>query len=196
MEAVPQRMEMNLEQALLSGTRTASKNKLEVEIYSGIDSVRRELAAHLAEKDENREKILVSDEAFDTVANESPPVDYSFLEEQFLAGLRYGAPALDYVKLWYGDDKGKPAEYISGTDIPGTGSTADSLTDGQSDMLTAKEAEEIFMEIQYHAMAGNIYQMNAQDLRKFNLSIIFDTALFKLRESLLGLTRNVNYWMM
>ncbi len=117
-----------------------------------------------------------------------PRTSYSFHQEEFIAGLQYNAPALDYEKLWYGEGKSISAGYVQDKDYV---SEVSSGTD--SDMLTIQEAEETFMEIQYSAIFGNIYQINGEERRKFNLWIAFNPALFKLFESLQGLTRDVNY---
>ncbi len=114
-------------------------------------------------------------------------ISYSFHEEEFIAGLQYNAPALDYEKLWYGEKKNVPAEYA----LEGAQEYAST-----SDMLTAQEAEATFREIQYHAILGTVHEMNGDERRKFDLWIKFNPALFKLFESLQGLTREVNYGML
>lgn len=117
-----------------------------------------------------------------------PQTSYSFHHQEFLAGLHYNAPALDYEKLWYGESKTHSAEYgLEGeyvSEVP---------SETESDMLTVQEAEEVFMNIQYHAMLGNVNEVNGEDRRKFSLWIAFNPALFKLFEATQGLTREVNY---
>ena len=61
--------------------------------------------------------------------------------------------------------------------------------------LTTQEAEEIFMKKQFDVLQGNMYEGNAEERRKLYLWIAFNPALFKLLESLHGLTRDVNYTM-
>lgn len=117
-----------------------------------------------------------------------PQTSYSFHHQEFLAGLHYNAPVLDYEKLWYGENKSLPAAYDVEQDY-----ATEMPVDTTSDMLTVQEAEETFMNIQYHALLGNVNEVNGEERRKFNLWIAFNPALFKLFESTRGLTREVNY---
>lgn len=153
-----------------------SPNPLEQEIRSGLsDLADSETEESLPEKD------FFADNFF-------PKTSYSFHHQEFLAGLHYNAPALDYEKLWYGESKALPAAYGAEQEY-----AAEMPADSASDMLTVQEAEETFMNIQYHAILGQVNDVNGEDRRKFSLWIAFNPALFKLFESLQGLTREVNY---
>lgn len=117
-----------------------------------------------------------------------PRTSYSFHKEEFIAGLQYHAPALDYEKLWYGESKAIPAGYSAEQEY-----AAEMPVDTTSDMLTVQEAADTFMNIQYHAILGNVNEVSSEERRKFSLWIAFNPALFKLFEALQGLTREVNY---
>ncbi|MEK6901694.1 MAG: hypothetical protein AABX37_05090 [Nanoarchaeota archaeon] len=118
-----------------------------------------------------------------------PSIAYSFEEEQFRLGLQYGAPPLDYMRLWYGDpsEKGKFApdkEYV--TEMP-------KATDTESGLLTAEEAQEAIVDIQYATVMGSPHDVDAETRRKVDLWIKFNPALFQAFESAYGVTREVNY---
>ena len=104
--------------------------------------------------------------------------------------MHYNAPGLDYEKLGYGERQIVPAGYIAEEEYG-----AEIHAEAQSDMLTTQEAEEIFMKKQFDVLQGNMYEGNAEERRKLYLWIAFNPALFKLLESLHGLTRDVNYTM-
>jgi len=120
-----------------------------------------------------------------------PHLSYSFHEEEFIARSHYNAPAVDYEMLWYGERRRKvPPEYVAESTA-----VAEAAADTRPEMLTAPEAEEVFMRIQYSAIVGNgsVYQVNGEERKRFDLWIKFNPALFKLLETLQGLTSNVNY---
>lgn len=188
MEAVATFLELTLEQALLSGAGAVPKKSLDAENYSGFRLGKPEPKANPAGEEENIDEIIVSNDDLGAAAGGFSRAAYSFPEEQFLAGLQYDAPALDYVKLWYGEKETGRAEYVSGAEA-----VAEAWHEGESEILTVQEAAETFMDIQYHALQGNVYQVNAEDRRRFDLWIKFNLALFKLLESTQGLTRDVNY---
>ena len=163
--------------------KNTSKKTLEREIDASICGMRTKKDAI----DAGDEVELKTDE---TVTGMPPPITYNFHHDEFLARIQYNAPALDYETLGYGGSKivfaGYDAEQDYEAQIP---------DDAESDMLTTQEAAETFMNIQYHAMQGNIYEVSGEDRRRFSLWIAFNPALFKLFESLHGLTRDVNYAM-
>ena len=171
----------NLEhQLILSAQGNASKNELEREIEASISIIQRKSGSEdIAEEEPSNH---------DFTRNLFPQTSYSFQEQEFIAGLQYNAPALDYEKLWYGERKAIPAGYAAEQEY-----AVEMPADTASDMLTTQEAADTFMEIQYHAIQGNVYEVNGEDRRKFSLWIAFNPALFKLFESLHGLTRDVNY---
>lgn len=154
-----------------------SRNKLEQEIDASIFSVQREEILEDGGWQDTNFKI-----------NFSPQTSYSFQEEQFITGMQYHAPVLDYVKLWYGENKEKRVEYTSSTEA-----VAEAWFEGESEILTVREATDTFMDLQYQAIQGNVYQVNVEERRRFALWINFNPALFKLLESTQGLTRDVNY---
>lgn len=164
-------------------SKNTLKKTLEREIDASISAIKTKKGEIDAEDGEE----LKTDKI---VADVSPPLTYTFHHDEFLAGLQYNAPALDYETLGYGGSKAVPIGYAAEQDyespIP---------DDAQSDMLTTQEAAETFMNLQYHALQGNVYEVNAEERRKFSLWIAFNPALFKLFESLHGLTRDTNYAM-
>ncbi len=182
---------------------TLSQNNLEGEIQAAISGLMlREAASHHSLEQEvgitlshltdgeTEESLDDTDDKINFAGNFSPRTSYSFHEEEFRAGLQYKAPALDYEKLWYGERQDHSAEYALNGEY-----VSEMPSGAESDMLTVQEAAETFMDIQYHALLGNVYEVNGEERRKFNLWIAFNPALFKLFESLQGLTRDVNYAM-
>ena len=117
----------------------------------------------------------------------SPQVDYSFQEEQFILGQLYHTPALDYVKMFYGEDKKVAAQYMLDEEY-----TANHAADTERELLSASEAKELFMDMQYATATGAASDINFDARRKFNYWIMFNKALFGMFESE-GVTREVNY---
>lgn len=159
------------------------KNNLEREIDASISAIK----TKKKEIDVHDEKELKTDE---TITDVFPPLLYNFHHDEFLAGLHYNVPALDYETLGYGGHMAVITGYDAEQDYK-----AQIPDDAESDMLTTQKAEEIFMKKQFHALLGNMYEGNAEDRRKLYLWITFNPSLFKLFESLHGLTRDVNYTM-
>ncbi len=166
-------------QAAISGImvrEAASANALEQEIGAGFSGITGgETEAGFEDK-----KV--------PALNSFPRTSYSFHHDEFVAGLQYNAPAADYEKLWYGESKAIPAGYSAEQEY-----AAEMPADSASDMFTVQEAADTFMDIQYHAILGNVNEVNGEDRRKFSLWIAFNPALFKLFEATQGLTREVNY---
>lgn len=117
-----------------------------------------------------------------------PEVAYSFSEEQLFLNRIYGQAALDYLKLWYGENK--PAnfrpeeEYLAEMILP---------DNSDSDVLTTEEAQETLQEIQYAALLGTPTAVDSEQRKKFDFWIKFNPALFKLFEMMYSLTRDVDY---
>ncbi len=93
------------------------------------------------------------------------------------------------MRLWYGDspEKGKfepDKEYV--TEMP-------NATDTESELLTAEEAQEAIVDIQYATVMGSPHDVDAETRRKVDLWIKFNPALFHVFEATYGVTREVNY---
>lgn len=157
-------------------------------------NLEREIDASIGAIKTKKEEIDVGDEmelkTDEMVTDMSAHITYNFHHEEFLAGIHYNAPALDYETLGYGGNKAVSAGYAAEQDYE-----SQIPDDAESDMLTTQEAAETFMNIQYHALQGNIYEVSSEDRRKFSLWVAFNFAIFKMIESQQGLTRDVNYTM-
>lgn len=162
--------------------KISSRNELEREIEDSISIAQRKTGYEELAGEESSPRHFTPDWF--------PQNSYSFHHEEFIAGLQYNAPALDYDKLWYGEKTAISAGYAAEQDyespIP---------DDAESDMLTTQEAEKIFMKKQLQALQGNMYEGSADERWKLYLWIAFNPSLFKLFESLHGLTRDTNYTM-
>ena len=177
--------EYSLEHQLTSNNlKNTSRNNLEREIDVSVSTIKI-MSSGIDDADDVE---LHTDE---TVADLSPRIAYNFHHEEFLAGLQYNAPRLDYEKLGYGEHKAVPLRYDAEQEYEKQAQGGDT----QSDMLTTQEAAETFMNLQYHAIQGNVNEVSSEDRRKFSLWILFNPALFKMFESQQGLTRDVNYTM-
>jgi len=97
--------------------------------------------------------------------------------------------SVDYEQLWYGDRKTTPASFALDGDYWSTSA----VTDIQSDLIDATEAQEKIIEVQYAAVMGNSTEINSEKLRRLNLYILFNPAEFKMIESLYAVTSNVDY---
>jgi len=137
-----------------------------------------------------REKVN-TEELEETEAGDEPDmilkINYSFQEEQFILGQLYNTPTLDYVKMFYGEDKKATAKYIQEEEY-----ATNHAQDTERDLLSASEAKELFMDMQYAMVTGASSDINFDDRRKFNYWIMFNRALFGMFESE-GVTREVNY---
>ena len=141
-------------------------------------------------KEDKEERKVIEAEVGETdiiSADDSPQVNYSFHEERFIAGQFYNTPALDYVKMFYGEDKKAAAHYIPEEEYATT-----HAPDTERELLSASEAKELFMDMQYATVTGAASDINFDDRRKFNYWIMFNRALFGIFE-LEGVTREVNY---
>ena len=163
-------------------------SSLEQEIISRVDNVKSK---------SEEESILDDGEGNSVLELEIPPsrkasvqVDYSFHHDRLFAEQAYGAPAVDYAALWYGADTTERAtfqlkdEYWA-TSVP--------VGDTETEMLTTEEAQETFVDIQYSAAVGAASEVNSGERRKFDLWIKFNSAFFKLFESMYAVTREVDY---
>ena len=147
---------------------------------------------HKQKKDTPVEKVIEMDveEGDDSSGSGddiSPQVNYSFHEERFVAGQFYNTPALDYVKMFYGEDKKAAAQYIQEENY-----ATNHAPDAEQKLLSASEAKELFMDMQYATVTRAASDINFDDRRKFNYWIMFNRALFGIFE-LEGVTREVNY---
>ena len=118
-----------------------------------------------------------------------PSIAYSFEEEQFHQGIAYQAPPVDYLKLWYGDPLQKrifepDKEYTA---------IAPPIGDAESELLTAEEAQEAIVDVQYATIMGSPHDVDAETRRKLDFWIKFNPALFQAFEATYGVTREVNY---
>ena len=147
------------------------------------------LLTSTVKKESDNLKEKVEEEEWEEVGVEDdqiPPIAYSFFEEQFIAGQLYNAPALDYIKMFYGEEK------RGNTFVQGEEYSTKHAADTERELLSAAEAKELFSEIQYATVMGAASNVSFIDRRKFNYWIMFNKALFALFEYE-SVTREVNY---
>ncbi len=116
-----------------------------------------------------------------------PEVTYSFNGE--LLQQTYGAFSLDIEKMWYGSSNKFPPHFHSEDEYW----TSVRKKEDSSEMLSSEQAEKLFTKIQYEAAANSIGQVSFEDRRKFDFWIKFNSAQFKMFETLYAFTSEVNY---
>ncbi len=144
-------------------------------------------------KGELEEEIDEMSEINDTDSESTTPViniEYAMGEHHLSQA--YGAdPALDYEMLWYGPSKGKSGSSFEATEEYWTGNAR--MSDVESEMLTDMEAQETFVDIQYHTVSGDRFTTSFIQKRKFDLWIQFNRATFFMMEQAYGITRDTDY---
>jgi len=116
-----------------------------------------------------------------------PEVTYSFNGEMLQQ--TYGAFSLDIEKMWYGSSNKFPPQFHSEDEYW----TSVRKKEESSEMLSPVEAEKLFTKIQYEAAEHSIGQVSFEDKRKFDFWIKFNSAQFKMFETLFAFTPEVNY---
>ena len=117
------------------------------------------------------------------IENTFVEIGYAEGEEEFLAKNFYKKTEVEYEPIWYtkstieGD-----AEYTAEVHVE----------EGTRDMLTAEEAQEFMIKMQFSAATGNTYSVNNDKKQQFDFWIKFNPALFGLFEAQ-SFTREVNY---
>lgn len=114
---------------------------------------------------------------------------YNFAEEEFLSQGQYPSLPLDYVKMFYGENKKKPLAFESEDEYW----TEAALADVENDMLTTSEAKETFLATQYVAAAGAWSETNIDKKRRLDLWIKVNAAMFAALHTLYAFTGDVNY---
>jgi len=140
--------------------------------------------------EEDSIETVVSKESEDLV-DEEPLIEdtvveigYAEGEEEFLATNFYKKTEVEYSPIWYAkNDVENDTEYSAEIHVE----------EGTRDLLTAEEAGDFLMEMQFAAVTGNSYSVNNDKKRQMDLWIKFNPALFGLFESLNSMTRDVNY---
>ena len=138
------------------------------------------------ENEDLKEKVEEEWEEAAVEDDQMPNITYSFFEEQFIAGQLYNAPALDYVRMFYGEEK------RGNTFAQGEEYSTEHAVDTERELLSAAEAKELFSEIQYATVMGAASNVSFIDRRKFNYWIMFNRALFNMYQSE-AVTSEVNY---
>lgn len=118
---------------------------------------------------------------------ETPQINYSFSEEQFLMEQALDAPSLSYEKKSYKEgalsrfesEEYEPAEMVS--------------TETETAILSSEEAKGVMVEIQYSAMLGYSNLVDPEKLEKLRWYIMTNSSMFKLMERICGISGDVNY---
>ena len=142
------------------------------------------------EKEETLKEKVKTEEEFTVVEEDeevNPEIEYSFFENEFIAGARYNAPALDYVKMFYGEDKVSSTKYVQDEEY-----ATQHAPDTEREMMSATEAKELFKDIQYATVTGSGSDVSLKARRNFNTWIMFNKALFNMYQSE-AVTSEVNY---
>ena len=127
--------------------------------------------------------VVESEKKVDLSQNMLPPsIEYT------VAAQPYG-PSLDIEQLWYGN---KTAT-ISTFEPEDEYWTFTAAADVEEEMITAKEAQDSFQQIQYEAAAKSIGTVSFEDRRKFDFWIKFNSALFGVFQTVYAVTSDVNY---
>ena len=116
-------------------------------------------------------------------------ISYSFEEEHLFSKLAYGAEKINYSQMFYGDE-GKSSFKFTNEDEYWS---SELVKDTQSEMLSATQAEKTFKDIQYAAAGGARFSVSMDSMRKMDLWIKFNPALFGLFQSLHAVTKEVDY---
>ena len=114
----------------------------------------------------------------------SPTISYTLAPELLAQNV-----TLDYVQLWYGNQKTTPPSFTLDDEYW----TSTIACDVKSEMISDEEAQRTIVDIQYATIMGSSMEINFEERRKLNLWILFNPALFKLTESLYSVTGNVDY---
>ena len=111
-------------------------------------------------------------------------IGYAEGEEEFLATNFYKKTEVEYSPIWYAKSNVESdTEYSAEIHVE----------EGTRDLLTAEEAGDFLMEMQFATITGNSYSVNNDKKRQMDLWIKFNPALFGLFESINSMTRDVNY---
>ena len=179
-----------------SKTRRKNPNEL---LIKKLNEAKREKKEEVEEKIKNKnsknkdlEGDIDSEDLGDKELDDDLPfsIDYSFHEEQLLAENFYKQAAVDYVKLFYGDTGARPPVLAAEDEYRETSNLA---TDVDAECLTTEEASKTMMDIQYATMLGATHEVNLRQRKKFDTWIKFNSALFKMMESMHSVTSDVNY---
>ena len=111
---------------------------------------------------------------------------YSAEEENMLAeGFYSSSVGVSYKALMYENKEGMEQndKYSTGIEI----------SDVESDMISMPEAESTFKEMQLAAVEGTLVRFNNDKKRKFDIWIKFNSAEFRLFQTLYSFTSDVNY---
>jgi len=109
-------------------------------------------------------------------------------EEQFLAENFYKTGIVDYDELFnYNPNSVDYTIGIKGLEVNS------SISNTNSETMTAEEAEETLIEIQYATVLGTINEISHEKRRKFSTWVTFNSALMSLFHSLYAVTGDVDY---
>jgi hypothetical protein len=117
--------------------------------------------------------------------SEHDNLSYSFAHEQLLSQ----NSSVDYDKLWYGESP-KQGKFEPEDDY---WVVTAKTNDTESMVLSAEEAEDTFTDIQFAAATGQYHSVDWNTMRKFDLWIKFNPAMFAAFEQSYSMTREVNY---
>jgi hypothetical protein len=174
--------------------------KKEEELETSIKDEKKELEDSIKNEKETKkepkktESDKLEDELDDDDSEEddlegSPSLTYGFHGEKFFEEQFYKQAVLDYEKLFYGPSSIKTAG-VADEDVY---SSTREVEENETDMLSTMEAEGTFMEIQYAAAVGANHDVSLEKRRKFGLWIQFNSAMFRMFETMYTLTSDVNY---
>lgn len=122
---------------------------------------------------------------------DSPNGTYSFQEGMFIAEQFYNMPSLDYAKLWYAETS-RPSRFGQEKEYAEEFAAKDTAV-SDTEALSAEEAKETLVKIQYANLLGAKYDVSLETMRDFDTWIKFNGVFFKLFETLYSLTREINY---
>ena len=144
-------------------------------------------------KDKDSDDIELEDELDDEDSDDTKDspfsINYSFDEERILAEQFYKSAAIDYMKLFYGDTGKRPPVFAADNGFYSSAGVSDTT----AETLSTEEAEKTFINVQYATVMGRAHDVSFEQLKKFDLWIKFNQALFHTFELSYGVTRDTNY---
>ncbi|MEW5897126.1 MAG: hypothetical protein AB1668_05510 [Nanoarchaeota archaeon] len=194
------RKESGLEKKLGKGKAILDKEAILDE--GAILDVKNEIEEKRNNKDKSEktglEELDDETEVKETISEGEPNITYSFREDQFVAEQLYNMPdnmpLLDYAKLWYAETP-RPSNFALEEDYRENFAAKDTDVYDERAALTAEEAKDTMVKIQYATLLGAMHDVSLETRRNFDLWIKFNTVFFNLFESMYALTRNIDYSM-
>ena len=130
-------------------------------------------------------------ELIETETDDSPTVRYTTEQEEIFGAIEYGTAPLDYIKMFYGDEKRKGRFKDQEEEGEYKGMALNAQT--KSETMSQEEAVETLIDLQYAAALADSSRVSVETKKRFATWVMFNQGKMMFFQNVYGVTGDVDY---